>query len=270
MAVLGTPVQSQFQTSTLQEIFDVALSRFGQQNKTPEIDFMTSANMAMDVIFRRLMTRHSELIIGQFTQAVTAPPQYSETGLYQPGDLALRGGSLYQNSVAITVGEAWTDAHWLKLDAATNPILVTLPVDFFGFVERPYIMGTRGVLSPLPKEYRSSIQNPSTPRYYDLRGFGFWLFPTPSADCTVVGQYYQRFPKFTAMTDYIPLAGLLDQVLQEAIMRIGTEGPAVVVDKVFQAVISAHLEQILPFRVPKQISFAQIIEGGQRASQYYF
>jgi len=208
-----------------QDIFDVVLQRLAAIKKPIQLDFYGSLNATIDIIFRRLLLRQSDIIQGSFSQAVVAP--------------------------------------------ATT---ITLPADFFGFSERPYISGTKCLLNPLPSESKMSFTEASTPRYYELRGKTATLYPTPSQNVTILAQYYKKPVKITAFTDNIPFNGLFDFAIQEAVIDVCQMGMAVVIDKNFMGILYKQIDEVLSFRTPKQVGFFQTIEGGQRipTSPYYF
>lgn len=142
-----------------------------------------------------------------------------------------------------------------------------LPTDFIAFAERPYLNGSTCLLDPLPPETRAQFTTTGTPTHYELRGMNIVLYPTPSADTSLKGVYFKNPGVFAAMTSEVPFNGLIDQLLQDAMIRACEEGLAVIGDPVFVNALQTQLEHILPMRTPRQIRFKQTIEGGQRAAR---
>lgn len=209
------------------ELFDVVLQRLAAIKKPIQIDFFNALNATVDIIFRRLLVRKSEIIEGSFSQAVIAP-------------------------------------------TAT----VTLPGDFFGFAERPYLSGTTSLLDPIPAEMKSGLSASSTPLYYELRGRTMTLYPVPVSNITVIGQYYQKPVKITSLSASVPFNSLFDFAIQEAVIDICQMGMAAITDKNFTALLYKQIDEILPFRAPRQISFMATQVHSQRfyrgSSPYYF
>jgi hypothetical protein len=260
--------------TTVEDIFDVVLQRLAAIKKPIQLDFFTSLNLAVDIIFRRLLVRRSEIVQGSFAQAVTAPATYSSASTYAIGTYVNYGNHIYLCNTTISVPEAFNATHWTSIDSTTSPVSITLPGDFFGFSERPYIQGRRCLLEPLPVEAKATISSPATPLFYELRGNTATLYPIPTENITVMAQYYKKPAKLTALTDGIPFNELFIFAIQEAVIDICQIGVAAVVDKTFTAVLYKQIDEILPFRAPRQVRFRQTIEGGQRAAMgstpYYF
>lgn len=139
----------------------------------------------------------------------------------------------------------------------------TLPTGFKGFAERPYLSGTSTHLMTLPRELRSQLTTPGTPKFYEMRGTTVKLFPTPSANVTVVGVYYKEPTAFTTLTATMPFGGLADDIFVEGITRLAVTGMKTAIDPEFLAMIYNQLEEILSSRAPRQVYFKQVIEGGQ-------
>ncbi|KKW05295.1 MAG: hypothetical protein UY41_C0057G0001 [Candidatus Moranbacteria bacterium GW2011_GWE1_49_15] len=215
--VFSSTEASEAGETSIGDLLDIVIGRFAKINKPPMIDFLTAANMTMDIIYRRLMTKKSELILGSFSQAVLA-----------------------------------------------NASTVTLPTDFQGFFERPYISGSTWHLDPLPGEYRASLTTPGRPQFYELRGTTMTLFPRTSAALTIVGQYYKKPVKFTALTNVIPYNGLIDNVLQEGSIAVGMTGMGALLDAQFQAIMSKMIDEVLAFRSPRTVRFHYTYENSQR------
>ena len=257
-----------------QDIFDIVLQRLAAIKKPIQMDFFTAINATIDIIFRRLLIRKSEIVQGSFAQSVTAPPAYNPASTYTVGLYTNYGNQIFQCSTAITVPEAFNTAHWTLVDPTTSPITITLPNDFFGFSERPYLQGRRILLEPLPVEAKAVLNSASTPIYYELRGNIATLYPIPVTNVTVMAQYYKKPAKITGITDNIPFNGLFDFAIQEAVVDICQMGMAVLIDKNFTGILYKQIDEVLSFRAPRQVHFRQTVEGNQRnnagSSPYYF
>lgn len=218
--VVTTETVAQSQNgSTLSDLLLIILGRLAKSGP-PQLDIYTAANMVMDIIYKRLMVKNSDLIVDQFVQPVTA-----------------------------------------------NLASVTLPTDFMGFFELPNLSGRYWYLTPLPKHQRAQHFTAGTPKYYELRGTTMTLVPAPNENVTVVGQYYRKPVKITAIADVIPFEGLFDTVIQEAIIAVSQQGAGIVTDQTFQAMLYKQIDEILPFRAPRTVTYLQFREPGQRALQ---
>jgi len=100
------------------------------------------------------------------------------------------------------------------------------------------------------------------------------MFPIPIANVTVMGQYYKKPVKLQSMSDAVPFNSLFDFAIQEAVIAVCQMGMAAITDKNFSAILYKQIDEVLPFRAPRQVQFRQTIEAGQRnamgSSPYYF
>lgn len=197
----------------LQDILDLVLQRASALKLVAKIPFMDAANLAMDLIYKRLLLKKSDFLRESFSRSFLAD---------------------------------------------VNSCI--LPTDFFGLAERPYFSGLTALLTPLPVETRQVFTTSGTPRYYELRGTSLVLYPTPSTPYTLLGEYWQRPVKFAAVSDIVPLNGLIDYILADAIIRISETGMGVLADPTFRQSIYTQLEELLPQRAPRQVSWGHITE----------
>lgn len=203
--------------TTLQDTLDLVLQRASNLKMVAKVPFMSAANMALDIIYKRLLIRKSDLVKESFTISIVA-----------------------------------------------NTNSYALPDDFNGFAERPYFSGETILLNPLPPEERMRLTTASTPRFYEIKGTTLYLFPTPSTTFTLMTEYVKKSTAFTSLADAVPFNGLIDWLFVEAILKIADGGMGVIADPVFRQSLYSQLEEILPFRSPKQVSFLAPIENGQR------
>jgi hypothetical protein len=108
-------------------------------------------------------------------------------------------------------------SHLVKadLDLVTDVDPFSLPDDFRGFAEQPYLILDRAVpLLPLPEGgARDFYGKTGVPEYYRITGLTIQLFPY-SSDGQLRSQYYSC-PVEVAMTDDLPWHGL-NRIIEDA------------------------------------------------------
>lgn len=139
----------------------------------------------------------------------------------------------------------------------------TLPTGFKGFAEKPYLSGTTQFLWPLPPEARAFLTTAGTPRYYELRGTICKVFPSPTASTTVVGLYYKEPTAFSDFTSSMPFGDLANDIFVEGIIRVCIEGLKIVVEPEFLGMMYSQIEEVLPSRTPRQVTWKCVKESGQ-------
>jgi hypothetical protein len=100
-----------------------------------------------------------------------------------------------------------------------------LPADFWGLMSKPWIVGSRGTLIPLPDvETRLTNSGSGVPRFFDVAGMRLLIFPSTASAIIVGGLYFQKPTPVEDMTDALPYNGLFDDALQEYILAALTTG----------------------------------------------
>jgi len=113
----------------------------------------------------------------------------------------------------------------VAIDADVENAYGNLPADFWGMKDKPYVNGKTYPLSPLPSQ-DVALQYTGTgePIYYKVMGLRIYVIPEASADCTIVGDYYQRPTAVTVSTSTIPFNELFDDLIADYV-EIYFRGP---------------------------------------------
>lgn len=139
------------------------------------------------------------------------------------------------------------------LDVITDPEPFRLPKYFRGFAEDPYIVSTAGSiykLSPLPSDSAADlIGNTNKPRYYRLTGVLMQLYPEPTEDYELKGQYF-ACPSDLTLTSNIPWYGLFDRLIMDAVVEVTKFGglTALMANQAFMATLNQAVDDILASR----------------------
>lgn len=233
---------------------------------TQEMDFISAAQLSVDVATRVLREAKSDLLKTDFTQVVSAALSYDPTKTYAIGNRALYSDPYgdgnqveWQCTSTIAAPEAWNANHW------TTPSFgsFTLDPSFRGFVADPWIFQPmQKPLSMIPDiMMKAYYQIPSTPDYYELRYLTVTLFPTPNVDVTIGGEMYANPTPLVDMTSTIPFNGLLDQALTEAVTMIGKNGLKITVDPKFREFMRDQIALVHHLRPAKSINWTPAPTG---------
>ena len=127
---------------------------------------------------------------------------------------------------------------------------VTLESDFRGLVDTPQIAGKKYYLSPLMDrdraEYLAATAAP--PTKYELRGFTFRVFPTPTEETSIVGTYYSKPADATTLSEALPYEGLFDQLFKDAVARIMLLGTSATIMAEFEAFVDEQIVKVISVR----------------------
>ena len=225
---------------------------------TQEMDFLSAAQLCVDIATRVLREAKSDLLKADFTQVVSAAIAYNPSGTYAVGDRVLYAdphgnGDLveWKCSSTISVPEVWNASHWTRPSFAN----FALSPSFRGFVSFPWISyPMQKPIFPLPEiRMKALYKVPSTPDYYELRNLTVTLFPTPNVDVTINSEIYANPPALVDMTSTIPFDGLLDQAITEAVMMIGKNGLSITVDPKFREFMRDQIALVHHLRPAKSI-----------------
>ena len=131
----------------------------------------------------------------------------------------------------------------------------SLPSDFMGMIDWPYISGETTRLRQVPNvETRLAYTDDSKPIYFDVKGQTIHLYPGTSSDITINGDYWARATAITALTDTMPFYELFDEAIREALINtyaaeaengIKNEGA------IMEAVLNQAVDEIAPHRDKK-------------------
>ena len=100
----------------------------------------------------------------------------------------------------------------------------SLPADFWGLVDKPYIYGKPYPLLPIPNQVTHLgylVGSSGPPLYYDILGTTkIYVIPDTSSDIVVKGQYWQKPTALTATSDPIPFSELFDDIIGEVLVQL--------------------------------------------------
>jgi len=246
--------------STVAEIID-NIQDFIPDDKVPKI--FPAINRVLRLLAKELYIQDSDLIIGELNLPIYASIDYtastiafvdgqsdeddqitdSDSGFVTEGfkaDMAIttdcpgnlgpfRISSVAAGSLALHRSSQVSDqvagsSYTLISDAG----YAFLPDDFWGLIERPYISGLQWELKPLPSQneglyYASAGQS----TYYKLKGEKMLrVYPPTATDIVLCGDYFKKPPTMTTMEDIIPYDELLDDAIEEYLIRVLGEGSA--------------------------------------------
>lgn len=124
-----------------------------------------------------------------------------------------------------------------------------LPTEFLATSELPRLSGSlTGNLFPLPtaaNKTTTSMTTAGTPMYYEIKGHTLHMYPPAVANGSLVVPAYTRLDVPTALTDTVPLWGMMDDVVLEGCVALMTGGLAMVRDAAFAAVIESQVDHLL-------------------------
>lgn len=132
----------------------------------------------------------------------------------------------------------------LEVTFMSGETYVSLPAGYASMAQRPYLVG-KGVLSPLNGPATSELTVPGDPRYYDVIGRNLALFPPPADEAVVNLQAFVRPLAPEAMDDDIPFQGAFDEAYAYGALQIMLEGPGVLSDRGFVAMIETQVNGVL-------------------------
>lgn len=131
-----------------------------------------------------------------------------------------------------------------ELEFAAGEGSAPLHRDFLALDGRPFVVGARE-LKPLAEVPEMRLQQPGTPRCYEVAGRSLRIYPVPDAPVVVQAPYFYRPPVPTALEDELPFYGEFDGVLVEGCVGVMAQGLSVVADRSFVAVIQSQVDAVL-------------------------
>ena len=144
----------------------------------------------------------------------------------------------------------------VSVDASSSS--VSMPSDFFGLMESPYINGKTYALLPVPDQTtKLNYTSDSTPIYYEMRGPTMYFYPGTSSAITINGGYWKKPTALTPPSDEIPFNGLFDDAIQEALIQVYTSDGNGSRVGALQNLISNAVDAVIPYldlQAPKQFN----------------
>ena len=260
--------------STVQSILDATQFRLDYN-----ADLFHLINTAIRMIAKRLYILESSVITADLNTSVFATVDYTaslafvnsnpdtitdaaaqfviegfEAGMYMTTSSTTNPGPYKLNTVvAGTLTLVSTDSVTAAVAASTTLTSVdeyfALPSDFWGLKQNPWLNGQKYVLQPLPnQEVALQLNTAGLPQYYDIKGTKIYLYPPPSSDYTLNGDYFQRPTSVSAVTDTIPFNEIFDDAIAEALVMLYDKGQANQgeVMLMVQKVINDYVDMIAP------------------------
>ncbi len=125
------------------------------------------------------------------------------------------------------------------------PPVVTVPSDFLGLVDLPYVEKGRSLMPAPAAGGGSPAVTLSTPQHFSLVGRELWISPPPAEEVQLWITYYAKPATPTAVTDTLPWSGVFDSVLIDGSVKILGAGLPVVADRSFAAMIQSQVDAVL-------------------------
>lgn len=135
----------------------------------------------------------------------------------------------------------------LSVAVTASSEYASMPTDFWGLMQKPYINGKTWSLEPLPTKENAltMLSADGEPRYFRMKGAaGVWrmyLYPNNSSAITINGDYFSRPTQLTKLSDTIPFNEMFDEVIQEGMVLFYTQGGTALAN-----IISEAVDNIVP------------------------
>lgn len=157
-------------------------------------------------------------------------------------------------AVFLRLWEKKSDLTKKKMEVGTDADPFSMPTDFRGFAEDPYLVGASGNvvhLLPLPSGGARELNGVTgtTPQYYRLTGQKVQLFPGPVVDYDMVGEYFSC-PKALTMESVIPWSDIFNEVIIDAIVEATKFGglSGLLANQAFMITMEQSIDRILSSR----------------------
>lgn len=170
--------------------------------------------------------------------------------------LKFHDSSLIRGALSVTV----------SADTSTG----SMPSDYWGLLDKPYVSGKTEFLYPLPNDRTKLLHTTdSVPRWYEMVGTTINLIPGTTSEITILGPYWVKPTKITKPTDTMPYNEQFDDVIQEALLNIyitgGVDGNSIGTMKSLINdsidLIMPGLEQKIPQRTPDAQNLNSYMDG---------
>lgn len=131
------------------------------------------------------------------------------------------------------------------IDYAVDAQSGSLPADFWGLAQRPYVAGETP-LGSLNNQDTAGLQDSATPKYYKLIGkTTLKVYPPTDTEITLQVPYFFKPPVLTDLANDLPFEAEFDSVFIEGCKGVLTRGLAVVADSGFVSVIQSQVDGVL-------------------------
>ncbi len=184
---------------TGQDLFNLLMPRIAKMGKTSGLSFVDALNIAIDVLFIRLMSRRSDIVQDHFSDISSINGAFSLPESFR--GLANDPWLLPYTKVftTFTDSETWLDDGYVE-NAPTE------------------IASAAIILSQLPSgEERYLIGDTTQPKYYELIGKTIQLFPDDGKTRSLHGKYFSH-PGKIELTDEIPWRGDVDAIISDTVL----------------------------------------------------
>jgi hypothetical protein len=139
----------------------------------------------------------------------------------------------------------------LSVTIAADSSSGSMPSDYWGLVDKPYLSTETRYLQPVPDpRYKLLYSSNSQPRYYEIVGTTINLYPGWTAGGTINGDYWTRPTKLTSPTDTMPFSEMFDDAIEEALLVIYTGQDT----GALQNIIYKSVDEIAPY-LDKQATY---------------
>lgn len=187
----------------------------------PTLPFIAAVQAVQDVIMWRLWEKKSDLLMATWASARQTIPE--------------GGGDI--------------------------PATVTLPSDFLGIAELPYIEWEEDgetqvrTLNPISRHRSQYVTlDPAVPSEYEIRGTSIQVFQTPSVEYILNLGYFARPAVLAALTDSLPWNGAYDQLFTDAVLQMaGIGGMLAVVTPTLSNAIALAVDTQAPLRTGRSV-----------------
>lgn len=159
----------------------------------------------------------------------------------------------------------------LSVTITADSASASLPSDFWGLMEAPYISTDVRPLEPVPdRETKLTYSSNTTPMFYEIMGTTLYLYPGSSSEITIKGAYWSRPTAITKPSDTMPYNELFDDAIQEALLHIYSSGdstgnPGEI--GMLQNFINKSVDEIVPYiemsapkRLPSNLDYDAMAE----------
>lgn len=125
---------------------------------------------------------------------------------------------------------------------------VSLPSDFWGLMENPWLTGQTSRLRPVPDpSIELNYTTDAIPEYFEVVGFTLNLYPGYSAGGTLRGKYWVRATKLTSPLDIIPFQEMFDDVLEESLLEVYAKKKDTNEVTMLRELINRSVDEIVPY-----------------------
>ena len=130
----------------------------------------------------------------------------------------------------------------------------SLPSDYWGMIDWPYIVGLIIRLRQLPNlETRLAYTDNSQPIYFDIKGQIIYLYPGTSSEIVIGGDYWAMPTAITAVGDTVPYNEIFDEAIREALLSTPPDqsGRNLKEGSIMGMILNQTVDEIAPYRDKK-------------------